>query len=208
MNFDYLRQKFIDARNSTGDTNIGDFDIGWWNTGWWLNYTHSYPPGKFYVYGRLAGGAGPFSGTTLSLVTNGFGTTNQMTQLLGSFADPNAAGWQTWHWVPLLDTNNRPAVVSLGGVATIQATSGANLNANYFMLVPAASGLTLNISMNAGSPSLSFATQPGFNYTVLYKNSLADPTWKALTIVNGDGTVKTVPDGTGGSQRFYKVMVQ
>ncbi len=199
LNFDYLRQKFIDARNSTGDTNIGDFDIGWWNTGWWLNYTHSYPPGNFYVYGRLAGGAGPFSGTTLSLVTNGFGTTNQMTQLLGSFADPNAAGWQTWHWVPLLDTNNRPAVVSLGGVATIQATSGANLNANYYMLAPAASGLTLSISMNAGNPSLSFSQlRAGFNYTVLYKNSLTDPTWKALTIVNGDGTVKTVPGWDAG----------
>jgi hypothetical protein len=208
LNFDYLRQKFIDAQNSTGDTNIGDFDIGWWNTGWWLNYTRTYPTGQFYVYGRLAGGSGPFSGTTLSMVTGGQGSTNQTTQLLGSFADPNASGWQTWHWVPMLDSNNHQAVVTLGGVATLRATSGANLNANYFMLVPAASTVSLSISMSGSNPALSFPTQAGFSYTVLYKNSLADAAWKALTIVAGDGTTKVVPDATGGAQRFYKLMVQ
>ncbi|HZV34218.1 MAG TPA: hypothetical protein VFB72_06530 [Verrucomicrobiae bacterium] len=208
LNFDYLRQKFLDARAATGDPNIGDFDVGWFNGGWWLNYTRTYPTGQFYVYGRLAGGAGPFSGTTLSMVTGGWGTTNQSTQLLGSFSDPNAGGWQTWHWLPLIDTNNHVAIVSLSGTNTIKLTSGNNLNANYFMLVPAASPLNLRAIMSGTYPAVSFQTQAGFNYTILYKNNLSDPAWKALTIVSGDGTVKTITDSTGGSQRFYKVMVQ
>src|SRR5205807_2460628 len=72
---DYLRQKFLDARVASGDGTIGDFDIGWWNAGWWLNYTRTYPAGQYYVYARLAGGAGAFSGTTLSQVLSGIGTT-------------------------------------------------------------------------------------------------------------------------------------
>jgi hypothetical protein len=208
LNFDYLRQKFIDAQTSVGDPTIGDFDVGWYNGGWWLNYTHTYPTGQYYVYGRLAGGNGPFSGTTVSLVTSGWGTTNQTTQLLGSFADPNAAGWQTWHWVPLIDTNNHPAIVSVGGTNTLQVTSGANLNMNYFMLVPAASPLTIRVVINGQHPAVSFQTQAGFTYTVLYKNNLTDANWTVLSSVAGDGTVKTVTDSTGGAQRFYKVLVQ
>lgn len=208
LNFDYLRQKFLDARTTTGDQTVGDFDVGWLNGGWWLNYTRTYPTGQYYVYGRLAGGNGAFSGTTLSEVTSGWGTTTQTTQLLGSFADPGAAGWQTWHWVLMADTNNRPAIVTLGGTNTLKVTSGGNLNMNYFMLVPAISPLTLQATVSGSNPAVSFATQAGHIYTIVYKNNLTNPTWTVLTTVTGDGTVKTVPDTTGGSQRFYKVMVQ
>jgi len=207
---DYLRQKFLNAQTTFSDPNIADVNIGYWTTGSWLNYTRTYPTGSFRIYGRLAGGGGPFSGTTLAVVTNGVGTSTQQTNILGAFSDPNAAGWQTWHWVELLDANGNPVIATLGGVTTLQITSGGNVNANYYMLVPAAAPLSVTASLNAGQPVISFATENGFGYTLLYKNNLTDPAWSILSSVNGDGTVKHVTDttATGAARRFYRVEAQ
>src|SRR2546425_9621711 len=49
-----LRQKFVDAIVS--DPNVWDYDVGWTETGEWLNYTRTFPTGKYYVYGRLSSG--------------------------------------------------------------------------------------------------------------------------------------------------------
>ena len=113
---DFLRDKF-----TTNSAN--DYDLGYYNGGQWANYTRTFSAGHYNVYGRMAGGNGPFNNTTLKLVTSGQGTTNQATQALGSFADANAAGWQTWHWVPMRDTNGNLANISLGGVQTLKLTS-------------------------------------------------------------------------------------
>jgi photosystem II stability/assembly factor-like uncharacterized protein len=56
--------------------------------------------------------------------------------------------------------------------------------------------------------AFSFATLPGGQYMVQYKNSLNDPTWQALTTVNGDGTVKSLTNNTASSQRFYRATVR
>ena len=79
----------------------------------------------------------------MSLVTSGQGTMNQSSNVLGTFSDPNANGFQSWHWIPLLDANGQPAVVSLGGVETLKVTAppaAGNitgvLNANFYMFVP------------------------------------------------------------------------
>ena len=201
LSADFVRQKFID--------NISrDYDLGYYNGGQWANYTRTFPANKYGVYGRLAGGNGPFNNTTLKLVTAGRGTTNQTTQLLGSFADASPAGWQTWHWVPMRDTNGNLATVSLGGVQTVRATSGNNVNVNYFMFVPAFS-LTLTASISGPNILLKFPTQLGHNYTVLYNNTLVGGTWQPLSgAVAGDGTVKTVTDTLAGPRRFYRVQVQ
>lgn len=201
LNTDFLRNKF--ATNGTSD-----YDLGWWNAGFWENYTRTFPTNKFYIYGRLAGGAGPFSGTTLSSVTSGRGTTTQTTQLLGSFADANAAGWATWHWVPMRDTNGNIATVSLGGVQTLRFTSGANLNANYLMFVALAPSPTITTSMTGPNIQLKFPTQIGYNYTVYYNTNLNGGVWQPLSsTITGDGTVKTVTDSVtaGGARRFYKL---
>ena len=63
--------------------NIGPINIGYLWFGNWLNYTRTYPTNTFYVWGRLAGGSGPFSGTTLSIVTNGYGTADSSDQCFG-----------------------------------------------------------------------------------------------------------------------------
>jgi hypothetical protein len=203
---DFVRDKFI-ANGSL------DYDLGYYNGGQWANYTRTFPANKYNVYGRLAGGAGPFNNTTLSLVTSGRGTTTQITQVLGSFADANAAGWQTWHWVPMRDTNGNLATISLGGVQTVRATSGNNVNLNYLMFVPAAVSLSVNLSatISGSSVLLRFPTVSGHNYTVLYNTTIVGGTWQALSAaVPGDGTVKTVTDSValGGPKRFYRLQIQ
>lgn len=210
---DYIRQKFITQQTNFDDPGIHDIDVGWWNGGWWLNYTRTYPSGWFYVYGRLAGGNGPFSGTTLAVVTNGVGTSTQLTQVLGQFADPNAAGWQTWHWVPLQDTNGNRVAIQLGGVETLQITSGGNLNANYYMLAPApapAAVVTLSVAITSGQPAISFPTVTGHSYTLVYKNNLTDASWTTLTSVSGNNNTQTITDSTasGVSHRYYAVQIQ
>lgn len=202
---DFLRNKFV-------ANGASDYDVGWWDPGTWLNYTRTFPTNNYYVYGRLAGG-GPFTGTALSLVTSGRGTTTQTTQALGTFSDQNAAGWQVWHWVPLLDGIGQPVKVSLGGVQTVRSTSGGGLNANFYMFVVASTvpnPVTLTATASGGNIRIAFPTQSQVTYTVLYKNSLSDPAWQTLTTIPGDGTVKTATDSVTGQQtgRFYKVQAQ
>jgi hypothetical protein len=219
---DFLRAKFYNEgpgaqppfeyvpNESVPATNV-DYDVGWWAPGTWLNYTRTFPTNNYYVYGRLAGSV-PYTGNTLGLVTLGQGTTSQTAQLLGSFSDPNANGYQSWHWVPL-QNNGANVIVSLAGVETLKATqgSGGNVNAHFYIFVPAVSAFPafpVNASVSAGTISLKFQTQSGHTYTVLYSGSLNPPNWQTLTTVPGDGTVKTVPDTATGPQKFYRVEVQ
>ena len=204
---DFKRAKF------TNDFGVAqDYDIGYWNGGFWENYTRTFSTNSYNVYSRMAGGAGPFSGTTLSLVTSGRGTTTQTTQVLGSFADANAAGWSTWHWVPMRDTNGNLATISLGGVQTVRVTSGNNANAHFFMFVPAAVSLSvnLNVSITGSSISLKFPTVTGHNYTVQWNSTITGGTWQALSAaVSGDGTTKTVGDTvTPGGTKYYRLLIQ
>jgi hypothetical protein len=202
---DYLRQKFIDAQNKYSDANIGDFNIGWYSAGYWLNYTRDWPTNSYYVWGRMAGGAGAFSGTTLSILTTGYGTATQTTNVLGTFADPNAAGWAAWHWVQMMN-NGAPAVISLGGKATLKMTSGSGLNVNFLMLVPAPVPPTLAPAAQAGQASVTFPTQSGFSYILRYTPTLTNPSWSSVgSPIAGDNTAKSFALPQVG---FYQVMVQ
>ena len=210
---DYIRPKFLAAQALFGDTNICPFDLGWFNGGFWVNYTRTYPAGKFNVWARLAGGAGPFSGTILSVVTNGVGTSLQSSNVLGTFSDPNAAGWQVWHWVPLLDTNGNMVTVQLGGQETLKLTSGNNLNAEFFMLTPAvaqqAASFSLSASQSAGNVLISFPTQSGHSYTVLHATSLTSGSWTPVAgPISGNGSMNTVTQAVNGATGFYRVQAQ
>jgi hypothetical protein len=142
-------------------------------------------------------------------VTGGWGTSSQTTSLVGSWADPNASGWQVWHWIPLLKTNGQLATISLGGTNTVKVTSGSGLNANYYMFVPALQSVNLTASVNGNIVSLKFPTpQLNATYTVLYSSSLNGGSWQALgASIAGNGTTNTVTD-TLGSKRFYKLLIQ
>jgi hypothetical protein len=199
---DYLREKFITA-------GVPDYNVGWWYTGAWLNYTRTYPTNEYHIYARLASADGAY-GATNYLVTGGVGTSNQQTQLLGTFSSVDS-GWQTWQWVPLANTNGQTAVVSLGGVRTMKMASANDLNANFYMFVPVPSRPHISVAVVPGGPRVSFPTQAGFDYMLVYKNNLKDEGyWKLVSVASGDGTTKTLTDGTGAgpSQRFYAVVVQ
>ena len=211
---DFLRGKFY-VTNGATVTIFNDFNLGFWDPGQWVNYTRTFPTNTYNVYGRLASG-GAYSGLSLSLVTNGVGTSNQTTSLLGTFSDPNANGWQDWDWVPLLNTNGQKAVVSLGGVETLQAnnTTLVDVNANFYMFVSAAAvapqAVKLTPSISAGQVHIQFMSQTGYNYTVLYSSSLAVPrsSWSTLTTTNGTGSNITVTDTVSASPRYYVVKAQ
>jgi len=96
VNGDTLRTQY----NGTGRS---DYSIGYFSPGSWANYTRHYPAGGYYVFARLAAGGGATT-CTLSQVTGGWGTTNQATNLLGTFSVANTA-WETYNYVPLKDAN-------------------------------------------------------------------------------------------------------
>jgi len=210
---DYLRQKFLDSQVALSDPFVGDFNLGWFGTGTWLNYTRHYPAGTYNIYGRMAGGAGAFSGTTLGLVTSGWGTTTQTTNLLGTFADPNAAGWQTWHWVPMLTTGGTLATVTFtGSTNTLTLTSGNNLNVNFLMLVPAVvsvAPVALTVTHSGTQVTISFPTLQGHSYTVYSANRLTGPiTWSPVTTIPGTGSTQSATDTVSGTARYYRVGAQ
>jgi hypothetical protein len=209
---DFLRNKFYVTNGDSTVTIFSDFNLGFWDPWQWVNYTRTFPTNTYNVYGRLASG-GAYSGLSLSLVTSGVGTPTQTTNLLGTFSDPKASGWQAWDWVPLLNTNGQLAVVSLGGTNTLQAnnTTAVDVNANFYMLVPAVAApqaVHLSVSRTGSTISIQFQTQSGVNYTVLYSGSLNPANWQTLTTINGDGTVQTATDTMGSSPRFYRVSFQ
>jgi hypothetical protein len=97
--------------------------------------------------------------------------------------------------------------VPLGGVETLKMTSGNSANANYYMLVPVPSSASITTFLSGTNTVLSFPTQAGFTYLVVYKNSLQDTNWKLLSVVAGDGTTKVVTDIVNNPQRFYRLVM-
>jgi hypothetical protein len=223
---DSLRDKFINEgpgaqppfENVAGEpvpTTNTDYDVGWWTPGTWLNYTRTFPTNLYRIWGRLASSA-PYTNATVSLVTAGQGTTSQTTQLLGTFADANANGFQSWHWVPLNGTNGQPLVLAMGGVETFQMTApsgsaSGSVNGHFYMFAPYVEASTFSIKafVNDGIITVQFPTQGGHSYTVYYSTSLNPANWQTLASINGDGAVETVTDSTSnGAKRFYRVQAQ
>ena len=209
------------TNNASGapDTNICEFNIAYFYATNWLNYTRTFPTGTFNVWGRLGAGGGVFSGCTLSMVTNGWGTSNQLATVLGSFSDPSPAGWQTYHWIELLDTNNNPVYVTLNGQATLRLTaptnataSGNGLNPLFFMLAPAtppAAEFSISAASVGGGLQISIRTQLGHSYTVWYSASLAPASWSRVGgSITGDGSTHTVNESFNGHAGFYRVQAQ
>ncbi len=159
----------------------------------------------------MAGGNGAFSGTTLSVVTNGLGTSLQMSNVLGTFSDPNAAGWQVWHWIPLLDSQGNKVQVQFSGVSTLKLTSGNNLNAEFLMLVPAvtqASPFSITASRAPGQLLISFPTQQGHNYTVWQSSNIKGTFTQIAGPIPGNGSVNVVTQAVTSATSFFRVSAQ
>lgn len=193
---DYLRQAFIDVLGT-------DYDLTWFGNGDWANYTRAYPAGSYYMYGRFSG-LGNYT-MFLDQVVSGAGTSTQVLKRLGRWSS-NGAGYNIYKWVPLTDDSLvAPAVVKLGGSATLRVSTTGNTNPNYFMLV-AASGITLTAGRSGPNAILSFPTQPGAAYRVLFTDQLTTGSWSLLTTILGDGSTQSLTNAPTARQRFYKVV--
>ena len=139
---DTPRQKFLDAQVS--DPNVKDYEVGYFTSGEWLNFTRTFPAGTYNLYARLAENANVTGTASLSLVTSGWGTTTQTTNLLGTFSF-TGVGWQTYKYVPLYDPFGNLARVTLSGTNTLRLTSATSggVNANFLMAVPARTDLPI-----------------------------------------------------------------
>lgn len=210
---DTLRQRTLAAQLAQVDPYIQDYEILNLTNTAWINYTRTFPAGNFNLYARLsAGGANPLT-FRCAQVTGGAGTTTQTTNVLGSFqATGNAYG--SWQYAPLVNTNTGlPVVLALGGVNTLQISGDGFERVNFFMLVPVLpNAVNLTPSLRGAGVVLSFPTQTGYTYTVLFKNNLSDPVWTPLpgggNPVAGSGSVQTVTDSLGQGSRFYRLVAQ
>jgi hypothetical protein len=207
---DGTRASFVNAQLANLDPNIFDRRVNYWTSNAWINYTRTYPAGNYFMYARLAGGNGAFN-LQCAEVTGGWGTGSQTTTNIGNFVGTGNS-FNTWQYVPLVNTNTgQPIVLSLGGTNTLQMTADGNEDANFFMLVSVApQSVSLSASLSPPNILLSFPTQTGFGYTVLYKNNLTDPVWTPLgSATPGDGTTKTLTNALSGSpQQFYRLSIQ
>ncbi|HTB84154.1 MAG TPA: glycosyl hydrolase family 28-related protein [Candidatus Sulfotelmatobacter sp.] len=115
---------------------LPDYDVGFANVGNWGNYTRAVPAGSYNVYMRAASpNAAAANCVNLSLVTGGWGTTAQTTSSLGTFSYVDTGDWQTYVWMPLLNSGS-PVVVNGGAVETFRATTlKGGFNVNNYMLV-------------------------------------------------------------------------
>jgi hypothetical protein len=206
--------------DETGDTprlryvGTNDYNLGWFTAGEWVNYTRQFPAGNYLVFGRFARGTGTNATPTLSRVTSGAGTTTQTTVDIGTFS-VDSHGWGSYGWILLKDGSGNPVTLALDGSATtLRLTStgpeeNTEANANFFMLVPVASPVSLNASLIGSTMALSFSTGTGFSYQVQYKDDLTEETWKNLgTALTGNGAVQSVNDQATGTKRFYRVQIQ
>ena len=182
-----------------------DYNIGSFGVGSFANYTRHYPAGTYNVIGRFTEGAG-LAGADLAVLVPGVST-----NLLGNFTVQNE-GWGTWQWQELMDASGNPAQVSFDGTAqTLQlgGTTGNEVNVNFLMLVAAVPKPIVTATVGGGNITLSFPTQNGYSYQVLYKNNLTDATWTPLGgSISGNNAVQSASDSlVGNGHRFYLVQV-
>lgn len=188
-----------------------DYSIGSFGGGSWADYTRNYPAGTYNVVGRFAEGAGT-ADITLSQVTGGYGTSNQMINALGTFVVP-VGGWSTWEFVELTDGSGNPARVTLNGSqATLRLGGQDNeANINFFMLVPTTPSPSITATVSGGQITLSFPSESGYTYQAEYTDSLTAPDWQPVngsTLISGDGSVKSVEDTISENNRYYRLEIQ
>lgn len=196
-------------RSEYDGTGHSDYSIGYFSAGSWAHYTRHFPAGIYYVYARLASGGGATT-CTLSELTGGWRTLGQTTAMLGTFNVPETA-WESYNYIPLVNGSGNLVVVNFNGSTNTlrlqrPGSATSDCNANFLMLVPV---FTVNAVPDGTNVSLSFPTQRGFNYQILYKNNLTDPNWLPLGgATPGKDSIQTVNDSPGSQTRFYRVQIQ
>lgn len=194
---------------------LPDYHICQTRGGEWLNYTRDFPTNRYHVYLRLS--CRDAQDIVLSEVTSDRTQTNQTTVPLGRFRAVPTGHMSIFRYFRLVNDSGNPVALNWGGTKTFRLTMDGPeqdltnnsfvLNYLFFVPAPPPSPVTLINPNRAGNLfSVSFASESGVNYTLQYKNTLADPTWTDGSSVLGDGTVKTLTDTSTEQTRFYRVV--
>jgi uncharacterized repeat protein (TIGR01451 family) len=101
-------------------------------------------------------------------------------------------------------------------VASITSNSNPSGGASTLLTTVSSGGVTApmlspgNASITANGFSISLQSMAGETYILQYKNSLTDPNWTNVSgaAVAGTGGVIVLQDGSAGTNRFYRVVVQ
>lgn len=194
---DYLTPIFVDYGGI-------EYDLGDYGPGDWQNYTRTFTNGVYYIYARTAG-LNAFS-MTLQKVVSGAGMANQTVETLGQWSGVGVNN-QTYQWVELTDSGlTAPKVVDLNGQMTLRVTTPTgDVYPNYFMLVPAG-GARIAAAKQGAGVVLSFQSQAGVVYRVLYRSSLTSGTWTLYENVLGTGGEQSVAVSPGSGTGFYQVV--
>ena len=114
-----------------------------------------------------------------------------------------------------LDTINDPARHIQYGFETVGpcvwATDPVLASYGNVQIGPLASSpnaVSITPSVNGSTFSLSFPTQTGFAYTVLYKTNLTSTVWSTLSVTNGTGSTAVVTGSKSVGQMFYRLSIQ
>jgi hypothetical protein len=73
------------------------------------------------------------------------------------------------------------------------------------VLQPTIVPTTLSANLAGGNLEISFPTQNGVTYEVVYKNSMTDPSWNVIETIIGDGTTNSVSYPVTTPVRAYAV---
>jgi PKD repeat protein/subtilisin family serine protease len=160
------------------------------------------------------------------------GATSQATLVVSNAGEATLDGTATMDGEPftIADLWNGPVLNSVFSLAGLSSTNlvlrfaptmeGAFTNAIVFVsnggdstnaITGRSVGTVLlgQIELNGTDFMFSFATVPGINYFVEYKDALTDPNWQPLQSVPGDGTVANFTNAISATlQRFFRVSAQ
>jgi hypothetical protein len=104
-----------------------------------------------------------------------------------------------------LPTNGTASLVRTGNRFVVATNSPRNFADQTGSIVPVR---ILTVARQGTNSVISFATVPGKNYTVQFKDSLSNVTWQTAATVAGTGTTRTVTNNTGVlNRRFYRLRV-
>lgn len=171
--------------------------LGWISGGEWHNYTRTFPATNYNVWGAFSrdGRNADDVNASLALVSGDITTTNQTTQIIGSFNGPGTGGWGRNIIFPLKDSTGAMANISLGGVQTVRVNVSEG-DFDYLLFVPAAAPVKITGITRAGNDVTITWSGGGVLESA---TSLSGP-W--TTTNDGDGSYSEAASAT---QKYFRV---
>jgi hypothetical protein len=147
-------------RRPGGYDMTANYKIGWGDNADWYNYTRKIPAGLYTAVialsnGGAAAGTPDRMGGTLSIVTSGVGTTNQVLKQVGTFNGPSSGAWSFNNLVPLYAPDGSQAAFKITTATTTLRYANREGDFDWFALIPV-SGVAPKVT--SASPLANTAT--------------------------------------------------